>query len=102
LPPRGTAVSLITTDAHREVAKPMAKALKMAGFSVTPLKVGDELSNNQDIISCINIEKNLFGNINEEDFYAFRNLIRPQGTEQNLLWLTSPAQVSTRTLVLHK
>lgn len=93
LPPRETAVSLITSDPEGEVAKPLAQALKVAGFSVTPLRLGDELPKGQDIISCVDVEKHFFENINEEDFYAFRNVIRSQGTEQNLLWLTSPAQV---------
>ncbi|KAH7115402.1 hypothetical protein B0J13DRAFT_654214, partial [Dactylonectria estremocensis] len=96
LPPREKAVSLITTDAQGVVAKSLTEALVEAGFGVTSLRLGDQVLKGQDIISSVDIERNLFEDINEDDFYAFREIIRSQGADQNLLWLTSPAQIKCK------
>ncbi|KAJ0308573.1 hypothetical protein Brms1b_009450 [Colletotrichum noveboracense] len=79
LPPRGTSVTLVTSDVEGTVAQSLSSSLTDAGFSVTPIGLGNPLPKDQDIISCVDIEKNLFENINQEDFYAFRDLIRGQG-----------------------
>ncbi|KAF5490577.1 Highly reducing polyketide synthase FUM1 [Colletotrichum fructicola] len=96
LPPRGTSVTLITGDVEGTVAQSLSSSLTDAGFSVAPIDLGDPLPKDQDIISCVDIEWNLFENINQNDFYAFRDLIRGQGVNQNLLWLTNPVQVKCK------
>lgn len=93
---RGTNVSLLTLEPAGEVATGLKSALEEAKYSVDVFKLGEALPRGQDVLVTIDIEKNFFDDINEIDFLHFRELIRKQGTDQNLLWLTSPVQIKCK------
>lgn len=94
--PRGTNVSLLTLEPAGQVATGLKSALEQAKYSVDVFKLGETLPLGQDVLAMVDIEKNFFDDINETDFLHFRELIRKQGTDQNLLWLTSPVQIKCK------
>lgn len=94
--PRNATVSLLALEPECEIATSLKSALEEARYSVNIVKMGETLPQDQDIVSIVDIEKNFFDNINEPDFLQFRELIRNQGADQKLLWLTSPVQIKCK------
>lgn len=91
--PRGAGVSLLVLDPAGEVATGLKSALEEAKYDVNIIKMGDTLPQDRDILSTVDIETNFFDDIKEPEFLQFRELIRTQGPDQKLLWLTSPVQI---------
>lgn len=88
-------VSLISCMPDTGIAKTVKEALQGACLHVTYLNMNDEIPADRDIISCVDLETNLFENISANDLAAFQNLVRHLKT-QKTLWLTKPAQVNCR------
>lgn len=94
--PRGMRVSLLTLEPAGEVATGLKAALQETKYSVEVFRMGEALPPGQDVLVTADIEKNFFDDINETDFLHFRELVRSQGTDQKLLWLTSRVQIQCK------
>ena len=88
-------VTLLCARPEHGIAKVLAKDIERSGMTVSTCRLGNIPQNDQDIISCLDLEKNFFENIAEPDFVAFQDLLRNMKARK-LLWLTKPAQVHCR------
>lgn len=88
-------VTLLCDQPEHGIAKVLTKDIECSGMTVSTCRLGNIPQNDQDIISCLDLERNFFENIAETDFVAFQDLLRNMNVRK-LLWLTKPAQVHCR------
>ena len=87
-------VTILTNDPEGAVARMVAASVKSLGCEVEHYgNFGDDLAQDQDIVSCLDLELNFFENIPEEKFATFQRFVGSIGSRR-LLWLTSPLQVN--------
>lgn len=91
----GNEVSLVSCKPDTGVAKTVKEALQSAGLHVTDFRMNDEIPADRDIISCLDLEMNLFEEISDDNLAAFQNFVRHIKT-QKTLWLTKPVQMDSR------
>ncbi|KAF5009992.1 hypothetical protein FDECE_3829 [Fusarium decemcellulare] len=92
LPPKPASVTLLSANPGGEVATSLAATLEETGWAIARHQIGDELPEDQDIISCVDLETSFFEDIPEEKFGAFQKLAGSVGSRK-VLWLTKPIQV---------
>src|SRR5690606_21584162 len=61
-------VSLLSSTPSTGVAQVIRNALEERGIEVTDITIGGEVPENQEIISCLDLEGNFFKDITSEDF----------------------------------
>jgi NADPH:quinone reductase-like Zn-dependent oxidoreductase/SAM-dependent methyltransferase len=89
-------VTILTNNPEGAVARMVAASVKNVGCEVAHCgNFGDDLAQDQDVVSCLDLELNFFENIPEEKFAAFQYFVGSMGSRR-LLWLTSPLQVNCR------
>lgn len=91
----GNAVSFVSCEPDKGVARTVREALQSAGLHVTDFRMNDEIPADRDIISCVDLETNLFEEISDDNLVAFQNFVRHLKI-QKTLWLTKPAQLNCR------
>ncbi|KAJ2896892.1 putative polyketide synthase [Zalerion maritima] len=67
--------------------------LKADGRSVTSAGLGEAISPDVDVVSCVDLESNFFQDITRDEFAAFQALLNC-GILGKILWLTSPVQIA--------
>ena len=92
-PPMERSVTLLCNRPEQGIAKVLSEDIERSGMTVSICGLEDISKNDQDIISCLDLEMNFFENIAETDFLAFQDLLRNMKSRK-LLWLTKPAQVN--------
>jgi len=85
-------VSLLSSTPSTGVAQVIRNALEERGIEVTDITIGGEVPENQEIISCLDLEGNFFKDITSEDFAGFQALIS-HFKSRRTLWLTNPVQI---------
>lgn len=87
--------TILAASPDTGIAQPLMAGLEQSGCTVTTCQLGDELPEDHDIISCLDLESNFFENIPANRFAAFQSLLKSIGP-QKILWLTSPVQIQCR------
>ncbi|RMZ86790.1 hypothetical protein DV736_g5985, partial [Chaetothyriales sp. CBS 134916] len=90
-----TKVSVMSTFSAGEVACSLAAALQERGWEATIFSLTDELPQDGDIISCVDLETNFFEDLSANTFIDFQSLLGSMGSKK-LLWLTRPVQMNCR------
>jgi NADPH:quinone reductase-like Zn-dependent oxidoreductase/2-polyprenyl-3-methyl-5-hydroxy-6-metoxy-1,4-benzoquinol methylase len=85
-------ITILSADSEGEVARSLAEHYLARDWEVTICGLGDGLPQDQDIVSCLDLETNFFENITEQSFTAFQALLPSMGTNK-ILWLTNPSQI---------
>lgn len=75
------------------VAGQLASHFQQQSHDVTIRRFGEQLPSDADVICCMDLEINFFEKMTPERFAAFQDMLRSLTTEQNILWLTKPAQI---------
>ncbi|KAH7110764.1 hypothetical protein EDB81DRAFT_831591 [Dactylonectria macrodidyma] len=91
--PKLSKVTILSGNADNQVARTLAASVREQGWEAVPCGLGDDLPQDQHIISCLDLETNFFEHITAEAFASFQKFITSIGS-QKLLWLTSPIQVN--------
>ncbi|RSL77235.1 hypothetical protein CEP51_009247 [Fusarium floridanum] len=85
-------ITLLCENLEGEVVGRLATALEERGWTITKRRIGDDIPQGQDIVSCLDLEANFFEDIPEETFAIFQQFSRIIGSSK-ILWLTDPIQV---------
>ncbi|KAF5022679.1 hypothetical protein F66182_5227 [Fusarium sp. NRRL 66182] len=86
-------VTLLTEHPEDQCVSKVAAALECRGWKVTKCRMGQDIPQNQHVVSCLDLENNFFDNISEDEFTAFQDFSRSLGSNK-VLWLTLPIQVA--------
>ncbi|KAL2194238.1 polyketide synthase [Corynascus similis CBS 632.67] len=92
-------VTVLCQNPTKDPASYLISGLENEGLNVTPCQLGNVLPNDQDIISCIDLETRFFDHdtLTEAAFYSFQTLLHKFKDKDNkILWLTPPFQVKCR------
>ncbi|KAF5553596.1 polyketide synthase [Fusarium napiforme] len=87
-----TSVTLLAHDPKSYPAIQISASFKMRGWNLNVRDIGDDLPQDQDIISCLDLETAFFENIPAENFARFQDFIESLGSK-TVLWLMPPSQV---------
>lgn len=92
--PKPSKVTVLSDDVEGEVARTVASSIQTLGWDVTRHTFGsDDLPQDQDIISCMDLETNFFHDMTADRFAAFQRFLGSVGSSR-LLWLTRPLQIN--------
>ncbi|KAF5689873.1 polyketide synthase [Fusarium denticulatum] len=86
-----TSIMLLTHDPESYPATQVSAALKARGHKIAVHKIEDELPQDHDIISCLDLEAAFFEDITQESFIKFQNFTRSLHSNR-ILWLMPPTQ----------
>ncbi|KAF4445617.1 polyketide synthase [Fusarium austroafricanum] len=94
VPSSQPSVTLISENADEtSVSAPrLATLLESNGWKVTRRSLGDDLPEDQDIISCLELERSFFEDTSQERFSIFQEFSGSLGPRK-VLWLMPPTQV---------
>ncbi|KAF4946648.1 hypothetical protein FGADI_11037 [Fusarium gaditjirri] len=81
-----SSVTLLTHYPESYPATQVSAALEARGWKIAMHKIEDEVPQNQDVISCLDLEAAFFEDIPQESFIKFQNFTRSLGSNR-LLWL---------------
>jgi NADPH:quinone reductase-like Zn-dependent oxidoreductase/SAM-dependent methyltransferase len=85
-------ITILSEDSEVGVAHSLVELYRARDWEVTICRLEDDLPQDQDIISCLDLETKFFENITEQSFTSFQVLIRSIGANK-LLWLSNPSQM---------
>ena len=88
-------VTVICDQPDQGVAHSLIVALENSHYKVSPRRLGDNLPEDEDIISALDLETTFFEGITQARFSAFQQLLRQQ-KGQRFLWMTMPCQISCK------
>ncbi|KAM5372640.1 hypothetical protein ACJZ2D_007414 [Fusarium nematophilum] len=86
-----TCITLLSRNPEGELVGKLATTLEEGGWTISKRRIGDDIPQDQDIISCLDLEANFF-EISEETFATFQQISKAIGSNM-VLWLTNPIQV---------
>ncbi|KAM0212330.1 hypothetical protein ACHAQI_004728 [Fusarium lateritium] len=87
-----TSVTLLSENQEIPSVVELATTLEKKGWLVAKRTIGEDIPQNQHVISCLDLDGNFFEDIPEGKFYAFQKFSRALDSTK-VLWLTSPVQV---------
>ncbi|KAH7240057.1 polyketide synthase [Fusarium redolens] len=87
-----TSVTLLAQYPESYPATQVSAALESRGWKIAVRKIEDEAPQDQDIVSCLDLEAAFFEDISQEWFMKFREFTRSLGSN-SVLWLMPPTQV---------
>ncbi|KAF5641441.1 polyketide synthase [Fusarium tjaetaba] len=86
-----SSVTLLAQYPQSYPATHVSTALKTRGWNVTLRTIGDQIPQDRDVISCMDLESAFFDNISEKMFIKFQEFTKCLAST-NVLWLMSPTQ----------
>ncbi|SCO58404.1 polyketide synthase [Fusarium fujikuroi] len=89
---RPSYVTLLARHPYSYPATQVSSALETRGWNVTVQRIEDQVPQNQNIISCLDLETAFFEDISQEMFIKFQECAQSLGSS-SVLWLMSPSQV---------
>ncbi|KAH7195357.1 polyketide synthase [Fusarium oxysporum] len=87
-----TSVTLLAQYPHRYPATQISAALETRARKVTVKRIEDQVPQDQNIISCLDLEAAFFEDISQEMFTEFQEFAQSLGSS-SVLWLMPPTQV---------
>ena len=86
-------ITILCNDRESEMASSLEGALLNASYSVSFSGLEDELPDDQDVISILDLENSFLAELTESKLIAIQKFLGNL-TTRKLLWLTPPSQVS--------
>ncbi|KAF5254823.1 hypothetical protein FANTH_443 [Fusarium anthophilum] len=91
VPMNPSSVTLLAQYPQSYPATHISAALKTRGWNVTLRTIEDQIPQDQDVISCIDLEAAFFQDISQNMFTKFQEFTQRLGST-NVLWLMPPTQ----------
>jgi NADPH:quinone reductase-like Zn-dependent oxidoreductase/SAM-dependent methyltransferase len=88
-----TSVSLLAQDPEEHIASTVAATLEGNGWRVSNLRLGDDVPQDQAIISCLDLEVAFLEDGSQDKFTALQGFARSAGSRR-ILWLIPPTQAN--------
>ncbi|KAF5703239.1 polyketide synthase [Fusarium globosum] len=89
---RPSYVTLLARHPYSYPATQVSSALETRGWNVTVQRIEDQVPQNQNIISCLDLETAFFEDISQEMFIKFQECAQSLRSS-SVLWLMPPSQV---------
>nr|ALQ33027.1 putative polyketide synthase [Fusarium subglutinans] len=86
-----TSVTLLTDSPESYPATQISAALEARGYKITLHKIDNELPQDHDIVSCLDLEAAFFEDISQERFIKFQKFTESLSSNR-ILWLMPPTQ----------
>lgn len=86
-------LSLLALDHQSAIALSLRNSMETANFRVAQVAFGDPLPKNQDVLCCIDLEANVFHDLDAGRLSTLQALLKDLSPHQHFLWLTKPTQV---------
>ncbi|KAH6689849.1 KR domain-containing protein [Plectosphaerella plurivora] len=87
---------LCESDQDNTAAAGIKADLEASGWDVTTFRLGDDLPEDQPVISCLDVDMSFFENITQHTFAQFQAFLRALTSKTKVLWLTRPTQLRCR------